>query len=63
MRHFVKDRVDQLPAGFEPREIESWFEASGLLEFELETVEGHARSRELPSPFLASGRRPAPSRT
>jgi ArsR family transcriptional regulator len=44
--------------GFEPQEVQGWFEASRLQDFELETVEGHARSRDLPSPFLASGRRP-----
>jgi ArsR family transcriptional regulator len=47
--------------GFDPEEVRGWFEASHLVDFELETVEGHSRSRDLPSPFLASGRRPAPS--
>jgi SAM-dependent methyltransferase len=45
--------------GFDPDEVRGWFEASNLVDFELETVEGHSRSRDLPSPFLASGSRPA----
>lgn len=45
--------------GFDPEELRGWFGAAGLEGFEFEVVDGQSRSRDLPSPFLASGRRPS----
>ena len=44
--------------GFTPEEVAAWFDEAGLAGFRIETEPAPAGARDLPAPFLASGRRP-----
>ncbi len=44
--------------GFTPEEVVGWFNEAGLVDFRIETEQAPAGGRDLPAPFIASGRRP-----
>jgi ArsR family transcriptional regulator len=48
--------------GFAPDELRDWFESAGLPELRIEETESLGRERDLPATFIASARKPAPSR-
>ncbi|MEN8183582.1 MAG: metalloregulator ArsR/SmtB family transcription factor [Myxococcota bacterium] len=61
-QEWMRQELGVVWLGFAAEEVRSWFEAAGLTDFEIETLEPQSRGRELPSPFLASGRRPIEQR-
>jgi ArsR family transcriptional regulator len=44
--------------GFTAEEVAGWFQEAGLVDFRLETEPSPTGARDLPTPFIASGRRP-----
>jgi ubiquinone/menaquinone biosynthesis C-methylase UbiE len=44
--------------GFTAEEVAGWFQEARLVDFHIETEQAPAGGRDLPAPFIASGRRP-----
>ncbi|NQZ97319.1 MAG: metalloregulator ArsR/SmtB family transcription factor [Myxococcales bacterium] len=57
LRHtheWMREELGVTWLGFEPQEIESWFDEAGLGEFRLEVHQGLSQNRDLPATFIAS---------
>jgi ArsR family transcriptional regulator len=55
---WMREELGVVWLGFAPEEVERWFAAAGLVDFELERADSPSRGRDLPATFIASGRRP-----